>query len=44
MRHQKKQASLSNLHRNTDFSECEGFINGFRLGVRLMVEAIRGAD
>ncbi len=25
-------------------SECEGFINGFRLGVRLMAESIYGRE
>ena len=25
-------------------SECEGFINGFRLGVRLMAESIYGKE
>ena len=25
-------------------SECEGFINGFRLGVRLMVESFYGRE
>lgn len=32
------------LAEQSSLSECEGFINGFRLGVRLMVESFYGRE
>ena len=32
------------LTEQSSFCECEGFINGFRLGVRLMVESFYGRE
>ena len=32
------------LTEQNSFCECEGFINGFRLGVRLMVESFYGRE
>ena len=32
------------LSEQSSLCECEGFINGFRLGVRLMAEAICGEN
>lgn len=32
------------LTEQSSLSECEGFIDGFRLGVRLMVEALYGEE